>query len=243
MRPAARVTRPRDAARLVKGNTLMWLIFIVVMGGTLLVQGYLRSTYGRWQRVEAASGMSGAQTARTILDANGLSDVAVAEVPGALTDHYDPRKRVVSLSTANFRGASVAAHAVAAHEVGHAIQHAKAYTPLQIRSALVPVARIGSGLAPWLIIGGAVLGVLGLIQVGIYLFAAAVLFQLVTLPVEFDASRRAGQQLQSLGIATTGELGGTRSVLNAAALTYVAAAATSVLYLLYYVSMFMGGRD
>ena len=221
----------------------MWLIFIVVMGGTLLVQGYLRSTYGRWQKVPAASGITGAQTARTILDANGLTDVAVVEVPGQLTDHYDPRKRVVSLSTGNFRGASVASHAVAAHEVGHAIQHAKSYTPLQIRSALVPVASIGSSLAPWLIIGGAVIGAFGLIQVGIILFAAAVLFQLVTLPVEFDASRRAGQQLQALGIATTSEVGGTRSVLNAAALTYVAAAATSVLYLLYYVSMFMGNRD
>ena len=221
----------------------MWLIFIIVMGGTLLVQGYLRSTYGRWQKVPAASGISGAQTARTILDANGLADVAVVEVPGQLTDHYDPRKRVVSLSTANFRGASVASHAVAAHEVGHAIQHANSYTPLQIRSALVPVASIGSSLAPWLIIGGVLIGAFGLIQIGIILFGAAVLFQLVTLPVEFDASRRAGQQLQTLGIATTSEVGGTRSVLNAAALTYVAAAATSVLYLLYYVSMFMGNRD
>ena len=221
----------------------MWLIFIIVMGGTLLVQGYLRSTYGRWQKVPAASGISGAQTARTILDANGLADVAVVEVPGQLTDHYDPRKRVVSLSTANFRGASVASHAVAAHEVGHAIQHANSYTPLQIRSALVPVASIGSSLAPWLIIGGVLIGAFGLIQIGIILFGAAVLFQLVTLPVEFDASRRAGQQLQTLGIATTSEVGGTRSVINAAALTYVAAAATSVLYLLYYVSMFMGNRD
>jgi Zn-dependent membrane protease YugP len=221
----------------------MLLLFIIVMGGTLLVQGYLRSTYGRWQKVPAASGITGAQTARTILDANGLTDVAVVEVPGQLTDHYDPRKRVVSLSTGNFRGASVASHAVAAHEVGHAIQHSTSYTPLQVRSALVPVASIGSSLAPWLIIGGAVLGMFGLIQVGVILFAAAVLFQLVTLPVEFDASRRAGQQLQTLGIATATEVGGTRSVLNAAALTYVAAAATSVLYLLYYVSMFMGNRD
>lgn len=221
----------------------MLLLFIIVMGGTLLVQGYLRSTYGRWQKVPAASGISGAETARLILDSNGLNDVSVVEVPGQLTDHYDPRKRAVRLSTANYRGASVASHAVAAHEVGHAIQHAKAYTPLRLRSALVPVASLGSSLAPWLIIGGAVLGIFNLIQFGVILFAAAVLFQLVTLPVEFDASRRAGQQLQSLGIATTSEVGGTRSVLNAAALTYVAAAAASVLYLLYYVSMFMGNRD
>ncbi len=220
----------------------MLLLFIIVMGGTMLVQGYLRSTYGKWQNVPAASGISGAETARLILDANGLNDVPVVEVPGQLTDHYDPRKRSVSLSTANYRGASVASHAVAAHEVGHAIQHATAYTPLQLRSALVPVASIGSGIAPWLIIGGAVLGMLNLIQIGIILFGAAVLFQLVTLPVEYDASRRADQQLQKLGIVTSSEAGGTRSVLNAAALTYVAAAAASVMYLLWYVSMFLGNR-
>lgn len=220
----------------------MLLLFIIVMGGTMLVQGYLRSTYGKWQNVPAASGISGAETARLILDANGLNDVPVVEVPGQLTDHYDPRKRSVNLSTANYRGASVASHAVAAHEVGHAIQHATAYTPLQLRSALVPVASIGSGIAPWLIIGGAVLGMLNLIQIGIILFGAAVLFQLVTLPVEYDASRRADQQLQKLGIVTSSEAGGTRSVLNAAALTYVAAAAASVMYLLWYVSMFLGNR-
>lgn len=220
----------------------MWLLFIIVMLGTLLVQGYLRSTYGRWQKVPAASGISGQQTARTILDANGLHDVQVVEVPGMLTDHYDPRKRVVSLSAVNFRGTSVAAHAVAAHEVGHAIQHATGYAPLQFRSALAPVASIGSSLAPWLIIGGAFLNLFGLMQLGILAFAAAVVFQLVTLPVEFNASSRAGQQLQALGIATATEVAGTRSVLNAAALTYVAAAATSVLYLLYFLSMFLGNR-
>ncbi len=221
----------------------MLLIFIVTLGATLIIQMYLRNTYARWGKQPAASGISGAQTARTILDSNGLDDVAVEEVPGQLTDHYDPTKRVVRLSTANYRGASVAAHAVAAHEVGHAIQHAKAYAPLKIRSALLPVASIGANFAPWIIIAGAIFGAFGLIQVGIVLFGAAVLFQVVTLPVEYDASRRAGQQLQALGIATTGEITGTRQVLNAAALTYVAAAAASVLYLLYYVSMFMGNRD
>ena len=221
----------------------MWLIFIVTMVATLLVQMYLRNTYSRWQAQPAASGLSGAQTARTILDANGLNDVRVEEVPGQLTDHYDPGKQVVRLSTNNFRGGSVAAHAVAAHEVGHAIQHAKAYAPLKIRSALVPAANIGARFAPWLIIAGVVIGAMGLVTVGIVLFGLAVLFQVVTLPVEFDASRRAGQQLTTLGIATSGEIAGTKQVLNAAALTYVAAAAASVLYLLYYVSMFLGNRD
>ncbi len=221
----------------------MLLIFIVLLVGTMLVQGYLRNTYGRWQRVPAASGLTGAETARTILDANGLTDVRVVEVPGQLTDHYDPRKKVVSLSTANFRGTSVASHAVAAHEVGHAIQHASGYAPLQVRTALVPVATLGANFAPWLLILGAVIGFFGLVQLGVLLFGAAVLFQIVTLPVEFNASSRAAQQLGTLGIATQNEVGGTRQVLNAAALTYVAAAAGSIMYLLYYLSIFMGNRD
>ena len=221
----------------------MLAIFIVTLAATLLVQMYLRNTYSRWQAQPAASGLSGAETARTILRANGLDEVRVEEVPGQLTDHYDPTKKVVRLSTNNYRTSSVAAHAVAAHEVGHAIQHAKAYAPLKIRSALVPVANLGARFAPWLIIAGAVIGAMGLLQIGVILFGAAVLFQVVTLPVEYDASRRAHQQLEALGIATTGEVAGTKQVLTAAALTYVAAAATSVLYLLYYLSMIMGSRD
>jgi Zn-dependent membrane protease YugP len=221
----------------------MYLIFIALLIGTMLVQGYLRNTYAKWGRVPAASRLTGAQTARAILDANGLHDVRVVEVPGQLTDHYDPRKKVVSLSTANFRGATVAAHAVAAHEVGHAIQHASGYAPLQVRTALVPVATLGANFAPWLIILGAVIGAFGLVQVGVILFGAAVLFQLVTLPVEYNASSRAANQLAALGIATSSEVSGTRQVLNAAALTYVAAAAASVMYLLYYLSIFMGNRD
>src|SRR5690606_10490782 len=144
-------------------NLLMLLIFIVTLGATLIIQMYLRNTYARWGQQPAASGLTGAQTARAILDANGLTDVAVEEVPGQLTDHYDPAKRVVRLSTHNYRTASVAAHAVAAHEVGHAIQHAKAYAPLRIRTALVPIASIGANFAPWVIIAGAVMGAFGLV--------------------------------------------------------------------------------
>jgi uncharacterized protein len=221
----------------------MFTLFIVTLVLTLGVQMWLRSTYGRWERVANASGLTGADTARAILRANGLHDVKVEAVPGQLSDHYDPRTRTVRLSEAHFRVPSVAGAAVAAHEVGHALQHAKAYTPLQIRSSLVPVATIGQNFGPWIVVGGFVLGAAGLIQVGIALFAAAVLFQLVTLPVEFDASRRAIAEMQRLGLATTADVGGSRQVLNAAALTYVAAAAASVAYLLYYVMMFMGSRD
>ena len=219
------------------------LLFVVVLAVTLLVQFWLRRTYSRWSKVENTSGLTGAQTARAILDANGLGSVRVEAVPGQLSDHYDPRTRTVRLSEDNFNRPSVAGSAVAAHEVGHALQHAKAYAPLQWRSALVPVAGIGSNFGPIVVVVGAVLGQIGLVQVGIALFAAAVIFQLVTLPVEFDASRRALVQMQTLGLATTSDVGGSRSVLNAAAMTYVAAAAASVAYLLYYLSMFMGGDE
>lgn len=219
------------------------LIFIITIALTFGVQWWLKSTYGKWQKIPAASGLTGAQTARVILDANGLHDIPVEPVAGDLTDHYDPRKRVVRLSQHNYNYASVAANAVAAHEVGHAIQHAKGYVPLRVRSTLVPLAQLGSNLGPWLIIGGLFFELTGLAGIGIALFGGAVLFQFVTLPVEFNASSRAAVQLQQLGIATANEVAGTKSVLNAAAMTYVAATATSVLYLLYYVSMFLGRRD
>jgi len=221
----------------------MFTLFIVTLVLTIGVQMWLRNTYGRWERVANASGLTGADTARAILRANGLDDVKVEAVPGQLTDHYDPRTRTVRLSEAHFRVPSVAGAAVAAHEVGHALQHAKAYGPLQMRAALVPVASIGANFGPWIVIAGFMLGAAGLIQVGIVLFGAAVLFQLVTLPVEFDASRRAVLEMERLGLATTADVGGSRQVLNAAALTYVAAAAASLMYLLHYLSMFMGSRE
>ncbi|MFO8150382.1 MAG: zinc metallopeptidase [Trueperaceae bacterium] len=221
----------------------MFTLFIATLVLTLGVQWWLRSTYGRWERVANASGLTGADTARAILRANGLHDVKVEPVPGQLSDHYDPRTKTVRLSEAHFRVPSVAGAAVAAHEVGHALQHAKAYAPLQLRSTLVPVAQIGQNFGPWIVIGGFLLGIGGMVEVGIALFGAAVLFQLVTLPVEFDASKRAVVEMERLGLATSADVGGSKQVLNAAALTYVAAAAASVAYLMYYVTMFMGGRD
>jgi len=212
------------------------LIGLVAFVGSLAVQGWLRSTYGTWSRRPNTAGLNGQQVAQAILRANGLAgEVRVVATDGELTDHYDPAKKVVALSRHNFSQASVAAVAVAAHEVGHALQHAQGYAPLRWRSAVLPAAQIGSQWGPILAIFGIMLGAGGLLDIGIVLFGAAVVFQLITLPVEFDASRRALAQMRSLGIVTSGDEGGSRAVLNAAALTYVAAAATSIMYLLYFI--------
>ena len=188
------------------------------------------------------SGMTGAQAAERILRANGIMDVSVQRVSGKLTDHYNPSTKVLNLSESVYGSSSVAAIGVAAHECGHAIQHSKGYVPLSLRTALVPVANIGSQLS-WIFI---ILGVIfsfnqTLITVGIFMFSAAVLFQLVTLPVEFNASSRALRELESNGILYREEVAQTRKVLSAAALTYVAAAASAILQLLRLILLF-GGR-
>lgn len=213
---------------------------IYVIGGiaflaSMLVQWRLKSAYSVWSKVPNSQNMTGAEAAARILQVNGIRDVQVAPIPGRLTDHYDPRKKVVRLSEGIFGERTVAALGVAAHEVGHAMQDAQGYVPMKIRSSLVPVASLGSSMGPYIIIGGTLLNAAGLISVGIILFSAAVLFQFVTLPVEFDASRRAVTQLDSLGIVNPKEKAGTTRVLNAAGLTYVAAAATSFTYLLYFI--------
>lgn len=215
---------------------MFYFIGIVAFLASLIIQQWLRSTYSKWMRVQNTAGLTGAETARAILDANGLYDVRVERVRGMLTDHYDPRTKTVRLSEGNYGYANVAGMAVAAHEVGHAIQHAKGYAPLQLRSAILPVASLGSQLAIPLIILGSFMGLLQLINLGILLFAGAVLFHVVTLPVEFDASRRALVQMQKLGLATSSDASGARQVLTAAAMTYVAAAATAIAYLLYFLS-------
>ena len=214
-----------------------YLIGLIAFVGSLLIQGWLRNTYETWSKKANASGLSGRDAALSILQANGINDVKVEMVQGVLTDHYDPTKKVVRLSEANYNRASVAAMAVAAHEVGHAIQHARAYPPLHWRPALLPIASVGSQWGPMLAIFGLFFG--GgpnfLLNLGIFLFSAAVVFHLVTLPIEFDASRRALVQLNELGIVTQQDSSGARSVLTAAAMTYVAAAATSIMYLLYFI--------
>ena len=217
---------------------------ILVIPGIILAlwaQGRVRSAYGRYSKVGVASGINGARAARAVLDADGLHDVAIEEIPGELTDHYDPRARVLRLSQPVSRSSSVAAVGIAAHEAGHALQHAHNYAPLSIRMAIIPVTQLGSAAAFPLAIAGAILGMPKLITLGIWLFAAVVAFQAVTLPVEFNASARARRRLVELGVVQSEERRGVDAVLNAAALTYIAAMAVAVLNLLRLV-MLRGSR-
>lgn len=211
---------------------------------SLWAQFRVKRNFARYQQVPSSSGLSGAQVAQRILRGNGIHDVTVEEVQGFLSDHYDPAHRVLRLSPPVYRGLSVAAAGIAAHEAGHALQHAQAYAPLRLRSALVPAASLGSNLSWILIMAGLLIQWTTLAWVGIALFSAAVLFSLVTLPVEFDASRRAKAVLPALGLVSPADQGGVSAVLNAAAMTYVAAAATAILQLLYFVLRVMGSsRD
>jgi Zn-dependent membrane protease YugP len=218
----------------------LYILFLVpplVIG--LVVQHWLKSTFARNANIPVQSGMSGADVARTILDRNGLTNVPVEQSPGGpLSDHYDPRKRAVYLSEPVYQGRSISAAAVGAHEVGHAIQHAKAYKPMQLRSALWPAVSIASQGWMFLLLGGFFFQLSGLFLFAIILYGVVVLFQLVTLPVEFDASRRAGAQLASLGLVTESERGGVKKVLTAAAMTYVAGALAAITQLLYFIMLF-----
>lgn len=219
----------------------MYLVFLVpplILG--LAAQWWLKKTFGVNSEIGVRCGMTGEEVARRILDANGLRGVPVNPSPGGpLSDHYDPRSRGVFLSEPVFAGRSIAAAAVAAHEVGHAIQHEKAYAPMQIRSAMFPAVSFASSTWIFLLMAGAVMNALGLIQVAIALYAVAVLFHFVTLPVEFDASRRAQVQLANLGLVTDVERGGTRKVLTAAAMTYVVGALAALTQLLYFVLAYL----
>lgn len=211
-----------------------YLFMLPALAFAFWAQWKVQSTYRRYSEVHASAGVRGRDMARSIMVRNGITDVAVEEVPGMLSDHYDPRNKTVSLSSANYNGDSIASIAVAAHEVGHVMQHAQGYAPLGIRSAIAPVAGFGSTLAfPLFLIGFIFHSGASrlLMDLGVWFFSAAVLFQVVTLPVEFDASKRALAQLNSSGSLAPVEVDGARQVLNAAALTYVAAAAMSALQL------------
>lgn len=225
-------------------NFSLLLIFFgipLILG--LVVQSRLKSTFAKNSRVPVASGKTGADVAREILDRNGLQGVPVhPSKAGPLSDHYDPRKRGVFLSEPVYAGRSIAATAVAAHEVGHAIQHAKGYAPMTIRSAIWPVAAFGSQAWFFILMAGVLFQAFGLIQLALLVFAAVIVFQLVTLPVEFNASRRAMLQIRELRLVTDAEATGARQTLTAAAMTYVAGALASIAQLLYFLAIF-GGRD
>ncbi|WP_027882962.1 zinc metallopeptidase [Meiothermus rufus] len=223
--------------------TLTFLLMIAVFVATLFIQFWLQRTYAHYSRVANSRGVTGQQVARAILDAYGLHNVRVEMVPGALTDHYDPIAKAVRLSEPNFHSPSAAALAVAAHEVGHAIQDAKNYGWLRVRHSILPVANIGSMFGPWIFIAGMFMGATGLMSIGIWLFAAAALFQLVTLPVEFDASNRALNILKKMNFLSENEMSGAKAVLTAAAMTYVAALANSVATILHYVAIMMSNRE
>jgi Zn-dependent membrane protease YugP len=202
-----------------------YLLLIPALLFAFYAQSKVSGTFQRYLRVYASSGLTGAQVARRLLDSNGLYDVAVEQVGGHLTDHYDPRRKVLRLSPAVYSGTSVAALGVAAHETGHAVQHAQNYVPLGIRNNLFPVASIGSQMAFPLFVLGLFFQWDTLMLVGIWFFIAALAFQIVTLPVEFNASRRAIALLSSGGYITSSELPHAKAVLDAAALTYVSAVA------------------
>lgn len=219
----------------------MFLIyFAIIIIIPIWAQIRVKTTYKKYSNVASSSNMRGAEVARRILDENGLYNVNIEEVHGVLSDHYDPRTKTVRLSSGNYHGHSVAAAAVSAHEVGHAIQDKEAYSFMRLRHTLVPVANIGSNFSWILIVIGMIAGMSNFVLLGIIFMLAAVLFQLVTLPVEFNASSRAMDQCVSLGIIRNDEERETKKVLNAAALTYVAAAAIAVLELLRLVLIYTG---
>jgi uncharacterized protein len=222
----------------------LYFVFILPPIALMLyAQWRVKSTFGKYSKVMNRRGLTGAQVARRILDENGLYDVPVEQVPGDLSDHYDPRARALRLSPPVYGQRSVAALGIAAHEAGHAIQHAAGYVPLQIRSLLVPVASLGSNLALIMIIAGVLIQITALAWLGIAFFAAGTLFALVTLPVEFNASSRAMAILSNSGmIVDQSEYDQNRAVLNAAALTYVAGFLAALMQLLYWIMIVAGGR-
>lgn len=227
---------------------LDWTYLLIILAALLsmAVSARMNATFSKYSRVRAASGMTGAQAAQRILQAAGIYDVRIEQVRGRLTDHYDPSHKVLRLSEAVYGSNSVAAIGVAAHECGHAVQHAQNYTPLSVRSAIVPVANIGSQLSWPLFFAGLIFSVRPLLTAGILLFCGALLFQIVTLPVEFNASSRALAMLERTGILGSNEVKSTGKVLRAAAMTYVAAVIGSLLQLLRLLILsgaFRGRRD
>ena len=224
------------------GYGLYILISLPALLLGLYAQARVKGAFNKYSKVRTSNGMTGAEVARAVLDAKGLRDVQIQQVRGNLSDNYDPRTKVLNLSQSVYATPSVAAAGVAAHEAGHAIQHADGYSPLKLRSLMVPSVQLGSWLGPIIFMIGFFFNSSNLALVGLILFAATALFALVTIPVEVDASRRAKEMLSTSGIVYQSEMAGVNSVLDAAALTYVAGAVQALSTLLYYVLLFSGGR-
>ena len=220
-------------------------LFYMLPGLVLMLyaQFKVKHSFSKYSKVTNQRGLTGADVAREVLRQNGVDGVRIDHVSGNLSDHFDPRTNVIRLSDDVYNSTSVAAVGVAAHEAGHAVQYAKGYSPIKLRAAIIPACNIGSQLGIPLALIGAVMGVLGLVYAGLALFGLAVLFQVITLPVEFNASRRAINAINSTALLTKEESSGAKAVLSAAAMTYVAAMIQSLLMLLYYVSRFTGRRD
>lgn len=224
---------------------IYWILFGGIALLSYVVQANLQSKFDKYSKVPLSAGLTGAQVAEKMLRDNGIYDVRVISTPGRLTDHYNPTDKTVNLSQGVYASNSVAAAAVAAHECGHAVQHAVAYAPLQMRSALVPAVSFASKWVMWVLLAGVLMvnAFPGLLLGGIVLFALTTLFSFVTLPVEIDASRRATSWLLSAGITSSRDHGMAVSALKSAAYTYVVAALSSLATLVYYVLIFMGRRD
>jgi Zn-dependent membrane protease YugP len=220
-------------------STTSLFVFLIVptifLG--IYAQSKVQGAYSKWSRVGSRSGITGREAAAYVLRKAGISDVQITSTSGHLTDHYDPTKKRLVLSEENYNGSSLAALGVAAHEAGHAIQHATGYSMLQLRMSLVPITMFASKLLPFVIIGGFFFNVLGLLKLGVLVYLVLTIFQLVTLPVEFDASRRAKAELVATGILQENEMVGVNKTLDAAALTYVAAFVSSLANLLYLLAI------
>lgn len=221
-----------------------WYIVLVlpVMIASLIIQGIMRSTYKKYSDVYVGTGITGAEMARRVLNENGVYDVSVSAIDGELSDHYDPRSRVIKLSREVYNGKSVSALGVACHEAGHAIQHAESYFPLVARNSFVPVVNVCSGISWFVLLIGLFMGSELMINLGIILFSTAAIFQFITLPVEFNASRRAIRALRDSNHLSDEEIQGTKKVLTAAAMTYVAALAASLASLLRLILITRGNR-
>lgn len=224
------------------GYGLYLLISLPALILGMYAQAKVQGAFNKYSRVRTNSGMTGAEVARKILDAKNLTDVKVEQTSGSLSDHYDPKKKVLRLSQTVYGTPSIAAAGVAAHEAGHAIQHADNYGPLALRSIMVPSVQIGSWLGPIIFMAGLLFSNDNLALIGLVLFGATALFSIVTVPVEMNASKRAQAMLTNTGVLYPSEMSGVESVLDAAALTYVASAIQAISTLLYYVLLFFGGR-